>query len=83
MFEIVKRKCNWRRLCERYYNIIPGAIEPEHSSDETKLKAVVKSFLLGGDCQPTWRRVIHQLHVADEIPAARYIITYAEAVEGE
>ena len=85
MFEAVKRTRNWRVLGNRLrlYSKL-NDIERQHSSDEARLKAVVESFLLGeGLYKPTWRRVIHALHMVDEIPAARDIITYAGASEGE
>ena len=85
MFEAVKRTLSWGDLGYwlGFYFSKLDAIERQHSSDEARLKAVVESFLLGEGHQPTWRRVIHALHKADEIPVARDIITYAEAVEGE
>ena len=61
-----------------------GAIQRQHVSNEARLKAVVEAFLLGeGYYQPSWRRVIHQLHKAGESPLAEKIKTNAEPQQGE
>ena len=84
VFEAVKRTRNWRGLGDRLGIISElDDIERQHSSVEARLKAVVELFLLDEGYQPTWRRVIHVLHRADEIPVAHDIITYGEAVGGE
>ena len=88
VFDAVKRVKSWRDLGTWLLGDFEGsklnAIEREFDSDETRLKAMLESFLLGeGEYQPTWRRVIHALHKADEIAVARDILTYAETVEGE
>ena len=58
-------------------------IECRHISDEARLKAVVKAFLLGeGDYQPSWRRLIHQLHSAQQSHVAEKIKTNAEPHQG-
>ena len=55
----------------------------QHGSDEACLKAVVETFLLGeGVYQPSWRRVIHALHDANESHLADQIKSYAEPVQG-
>ena len=60
------------------------AIECQHISDEACLKAVVEAFLLGeGRYQPSWRRLIHQLHKAEETSIAEKIKTNAELQRGE
>ena len=60
------------------------AIERQHDSDEARLKAVLEPFLLGeGRHQPSWRRVIHALHQADESHLAEKIKTNAEPQQGE
>ena len=60
------------------------AIQRQHDSDEACLKAVLESFLLGeGRYQPSWRRVIHALHQADESHLAETIKTNAEPHQGE
>ena len=88
VFDVVKRVKSWRDLGTWLLGYLKGsklnAIEREFDSDETRLKAMLESFLLGeGVYQPTWRGVIHALHEADEIAVARDILTNAEAVEGE
>ena len=53
-------------------------------SSENHLKAVVESFLLGkGHHQPSWRRVIHELHWTNQYQYVPDIKNYAEAVEGK
>ena len=60
------------------------AIQHQHTSDEACLKAVVEVFLLGeGDYQPSWRRLIHALHWAEESHLAEKIKTNAEPHQGE
>ena len=61
-----------------------AAIQHQHVSDEARLKAVVEAFLLGeGYYQPSWRRLIHTLHKAEEIHMAEKIKTNAEPHQGE
>ena len=61
-----------------------NAIERQHISDNTRLKAVVEAFLLGeGRYRPSWRRLIHQLHEAGETSVAKKIKTNAEPQQGE
>ena len=61
-----------------------AAIQRQHVTDEARLKAVVESFLLGeGRYQPSWRRVIHVLHQADESHLAEKIKTNAEPHQGQ
>ena len=60
------------------------AIQRQHVSAEDRLKALVEAFLLGeGDYQPSWRRVIHILHKAEESHLAEKIKANAEPVQGE
>ena len=60
------------------------AIQHQHVSDEARVKAVLKSFLLGeGLFQPSWRRVIHALYDAGESHLAEKIKTTAEPQQGE
>ena len=61
-----------------------NAIKHQHVSDDARLKAVVEAFLLGeGHYQPSWRMLIHQLHVAGETRVAEKIKTNAEPQQGE
>jgi hypothetical protein len=60
------------------------AIERQHISDETRLKAVVEAFLLGkGRYQPSWRMLIRRLHQAQQSHVAEKIKTNAEPHQGE
>ena len=60
------------------------AIKRQHFSDEARLKAVVEAFLLGeGRYRPSWRMLIHRLHVAGETIVAEKIKTNAEPQQGE
>ena len=60
------------------------AIERQHISDDARLKAVVEAFLLGeGLHRPSWRMLIHRLHMAGEIHVAEKIKTNAEPQQGE
>ena len=60
------------------------AIKLQHISDEERLKAVVEVFLLGeGLYQPSWRILIHRLHLAWESHLAEKIKTNAEPQQGE
>ena len=60
------------------------AIERQHTSKDACLKAVVEAFLLGeGRHQPSWRRLIHQLHWVKESSVAEKIKTNAEPQQGE
>ena len=58
-------------------------INHQHDSDEACLKAVIEAFLIGKGHQPSWRKVIHVLHVAGESQIAHDIESFAEAVQGE
>ena len=59
-------------------------IERQHVSDDARLKAVVEMFLLGeGHYQPSWRRMIHQLHSAQQSHVAEKIKANAEPHQGE
>ena len=57
------------------------AVQRQHVSDETRLKAVVEAFLLGEDC--SWRRLIHVLHRTGNSHLAEKIKTNAEPHQGE
>ena len=60
------------------------AIRHRHNSDEARIKAVVEVFLLGkGEYLPSWRRVIHALHEAQENHLAEQIKEYAEPILGQ
>jgi hypothetical protein len=60
------------------------AIKHQHVSDDARLKALVEAFLLGeGKHQPSWRMLIHQLHLAGETDTAEKIKTNAEPQQGE
>ena len=60
------------------------AIHRQYVSDEACLKAVVESFLLReGRYKPSWRMLIHQLHMAGETHVAEKIKTNAEPQQGE
>ena len=88
VFEAVKRVRSWRKLGEELLGEFSGrdklnAIERQHDSDEARLKSVIEVFLLGeGLYQPSWRRVIHELHKAGESQVAHDIESYAEVVQG-
>jgi hypothetical protein len=59
------------------------AIRRRYSSDEARIKAVVEAFLVGkGEYPPSWRRVIHALHLAHESHLAELIKAYAEPIPG-
>ena len=80
----------WREFGEGCgYAVFSGSVEldeiqRQHGSDEACLKAVVEAFLLGeGHYQPSWRRVIHALHKANESHLADQIKSYVEPVQGE
>ena len=61
-----------------------GAIQLQNVSDEARLRAVMEAFLLGeGRYQPSWRMLIHALHIADESHLAEKIKTNAEPQQGE
>jgi hypothetical protein len=63
---------------------ILDAIQHQYTSDEGCLKALVEAFLQGvGMYQPSWRRLIHALHGADEGHLAEKIKTNAEPQQGE
>ena len=76
---------NWRGLGQRLVEYSKlDAIQHQHVSDDARLKAVLKAFLLGeGRHQPSWRSVIHALHLADESHLAEKIKTNAEPHQGE
>ena len=60
------------------------AIERQHVSDGACLKGLVEAFLLGeGKHQPSWRRLIHALHKAEESHLAEKIKTNAEPHQGK
>ena len=60
------------------------AIQRQHISHDACLKAVVEAFLLGeGHYQPSWRRLIHALHEAEQSHLAEKIKTNAEPHQGE
>ena len=67
---------------ESYTNL--DMIESEHISDDTRIKAVILSFLNGGwfEKKPTWRAVVWSLFKADEIVLADQIRSYTEPVQG-
>ena len=85
----MKRVRDWRNFGDDISGIGLGYsklddIQRQHGSDEACLKAVVEAFLLGeGYYQPSWRRVIHALHRANESHLADQIKIYAEPVQGE
>ena len=94
VFEVVKTvRLSWRDLAEWllvWYDSNSDdrkkldAIKRQHTSDDARLKAVVEAFLLGeGRHQPSWRRLIHQLHYAGETSMAEKIKTNAEPQQGE
>ena len=88
MFEAVKGVRDWNGTIGfvRYIGLYSKLddIQRQHGSDEACLKAVVEAFLLGeGRYQPSWRRVIHALHRANESHLADLIKSYAEPVQGE
>ena len=85
MFEAVKGVRDWNGTFGfvRYIGKLDD-IQRQHGSDEACLKAVVEAFLLGeGRYQPSWRRVFHALHGANESHLADQIKSYAEPVQGE
>ena len=94
VFEVVKTvRLSWRRLAK----VLLGwddafsdhrkkldAIERQHVCDEACLKAVLEAFLLGeGDYHPSWKRLIHQLHRAEQSHVSEKINTNAEPQQGE
>ena len=94
VFEAVKTvRLRWRELARELlgWNDLSNddqkkldAIERQHVSDEGRLKAVVETFLLGeGRYQPSWRRLIHQLHYAEQSHVAEKIKANAEPHQGE
>ena len=93
VFEVVKTvRLSWKELAEelldwddRFSDIRKKliAIERQLVSDEARLKAVVEVFLLGeGRYQPSWRRLIHQLHSAWQSHVAEKIKANAEPQQG-
>ena len=94
VFEAVKTaSLSWRRLAKvllgwddsfSFYQKKLDAIQRQHVSDEACLKAVVEAFLLGeGPYQPSWRRLIHRLHRAQQSHIAEKIKANAEPQQGE
>ena len=94
IFEVVKTvRLSWRELARVLLgwndNISDDrkkldAIERQHVFDDTRVKAVVKLFLLGeGFYQPSWRRLIHQLYWAQQSHMAEKIKANAEPHQGE
>ena len=93
VFEVVKTvRLSWRRLAREllgWNDVISDdqkkldAIEHKHVSDDARLKAVVETFVLGeGNYQPSWRRLIHQLHSAWQSHVAEKIKANAEPQQG-
>ena len=87
-------RLSWRELAKKllgWYDLYYSddrkkldAIRHQHVSDEACLKAVVEAFLLGeGRYQPSWRRLIHQLHEAEQSHVAEKIKANAEPHQGE
>ena len=94
VFEAVKTvRLSWKELAKEllgwddsfsFYQKKLDAIEHQYVSDEACLKAVVEAFLLGeGDYQPSWRRLIHPLHCAEQSHVAEKIKANAEPHQGE
>jgi hypothetical protein len=92
VFEAVKTVRSWRELakwlmdwddCDSDDRKKLDAVKHHHISDEACLKAVVEAFLLGEGEQPSWRRLIHQLHYAGESHLAEIIKINAEPHQGE
>ena len=94
VFEAVKTMRSWRELAQWLmgwadYKGSKGrekldAIRRHHGSNDACLKAVVEAFLLGeGRYQPSWRRLIHALHKAEQSHLAEKIKTNAEPHQGE
>ena len=85
VFEAVKTVRSWRELARWLMGSEKlGAIQLQKDSDEARLKAVVEAFLLGeGRYRPSWRMLIHALHIADESHLAEKIKTNAEPQQGE
>ena len=86
VFEAVKRAVKRSWELGAYLGLNTSKLEDirrQHDSDEARLKAVIEAFLLGEGDQPSWRRVIHALHKAEESQVAHDIESYAEAVQGE
>ena len=93
VFEVVKTvRLSWRELAKMlllWCDVISGdlkkldAIKHEHVSDDACLKAVVEAFLRGESLfQPSWRRLIHQLHSAQQSHVAEKIKANAEPHQG-
>ena len=94
IFGVVKTvRLNWRELAKVLFGWNDlfsddrkklDAIRHQHVSDEARLKAVVEAFLLGeGHYQPSWRRLIHRLHLAQQSVVAEKIKANAEPHQGE
>jgi hypothetical protein len=94
ILKAVKTVRSWRKLAAKlmcwcdYEAFIDkkklDAFQYQHTSDEARLKAVVEAFLLGeGRYLPSWRMLIHALHLADESHLAETIKTNAEPQQGE
>ena len=82
---------SWRELAQRLMGWTDyqsreklDAIQRQHVSNDACLKAVVEAFLLGeGHYQPSWRKLIHALHEAEQGHLAEKIKTNAEPHQGE
>ena len=88
IYVAIKAIRDWRKfglkLLDYSKEDLLDEIERQHVSTEARLKAVVELFLLGkGDCQPSWRAVIHALLLSNQYQYVPDIKSYAEAVEGE
>ena len=94
VFDVVKTvELSWKRLARvllGWYDVISDerkkldAIEREHVSDDARQKAVVEMFLLGkGHYQPSWRKLIHRLHLAQQSHVAEKIKANAEPRQSE
>ena len=85
VFAVVKTMRSWRKLGEELMGKEKlDSIQYQHVSDEACLKTVVEAFLLGeGIYQPSWRRLIHQLHKVEESHLAEKIKTNAEPHQGK
>jgi hypothetical protein len=93
VFEVVKTvRLSWRGLAEKlmgWYDFNSDsrkkldAIKLQYVSDSARQKAVVEAFLLGeGYYQPSWRRLIHRLHWAQQSDVAEKMKTNAEPQQG-
>ena len=94
VFDAVKTvRLSWKKLAKEllgwddsfsFYRKKLDAIKRQHVSDEARLKVVVETFLLGEGCyQPSWRRLIHVLHLAHQNHVAEEIKINKEPHPGE